>query len=167
MNPQWIVTGLARSRTAWLGALLATPKVPVYHDVMTYPPEGDLYAIADPSIATFESFHGIADGVPTVVVVRDVDQSFAAFAKAFDIEVDRRFRERMIKAFNGFCTNRPAMFVRYEALDNDQAVQAISEYLIGKSLDPRRLRTFQALNITEHVPKARARLAHPELRVVH
>jgi hypothetical protein len=160
---------MPRSRTAWLGALLATPKVPVYHDILTYPPEGELYAISDPTVAVMEPAHTIADGVPTVVVVRDAQASATALARAFDVAVDKPFLDRMTKAFYAFCTkSRPAMYVRYDALEHDEAIQAISLYLTDKEVDERRLATFRALHITEDVPRARTKLAaHPQLGLVH
>lgn len=167
-KPQWVITGLPRSRTAWLGALLATPKVPVYHDILTYPPEGEVYAISDPTVAIMEPMHKVADGVPLVIIVRDPEASFNAVETAFGVPIDKPFREKALKAFYAFAQpTRRAMLVKYEALEHDEVVQAISLWLTGKEIDERRLKTFQALHITEDAERARRAAAYPQLRVVH
>lgn len=115
------------------------------------------------------SMHAVADGVPLVVIYREPEESFDACAKAFGTPLDKPFRAKALSAFNAFCgSGRPAMYVKYAALDNDIALQAISVYLTGKEIDGRRLKTFQALNITENAPRAAARLAsYPQLGLVH
>ena len=169
-KPKWVITGLPRSRTAWLGALLATPKVPVYHDILTYPPEGELYAISDPTVAIMESMHAVADGVPLAIVVRDEQGAFDACEKAFGIPLDQPFRDRSAKAFYSFLARPRERFVmvKYEGLAENDVVQALSVYLTGKEIDDRRLNTFQALNITEDAGRAFKRHAsYPQLGVVH
>lgn len=141
----------------------------MYHDILTYPPEGEVYAISDPTIAIMESMHKVADDVPLVVIVREPDAAFDACAKAFGVPLDKPFREKALRAFYTFVQpTRRAMLVKYEALDHAEVVQAISLWLTGKEIDERRLKTFQALHITEDVPRAVARgAANPQLRVVH
>lgn len=139
----------------------------MYHDILTYPPEGNLYAISDPTIAIMESMHKMADGVPTVIIVRDEQESMAAFEKAFGLPMDKPFRDRTIRGFRAFVVpTRPAMLVKYEALEHDEVVQAISVYLTDREIDERRLKTFRALHITEDVPRAKL-ASYPKPGVVH
>lgn len=170
MKPKYVITGLPRSRTAWLGALCATPKTPVYHDITVYPPEGESYGIADPMIAASPRFHDLAEGVPVVVLWRDPDECYASLQRAYDVQIAKPIWDDMVKAFHAFCTKYPAMHTHVDTLDKPEAVDFLVERLTGAKPDPRRVATFQSLNITQHVGKAKALhgvSAHPELRVVH
>lgn len=140
----------------------------MYHDILTYPPEGDVYAISDPTIAIMEPMHSVADGIPVAIIVRDEAASMDALEKAYGIPLDKPFRDKAIKAFYAFMSRPRERFVlvKYEGLAENDVVQALSVYLTGKEIDNRRLKTFQALHITEDF--SRARLAsYPKLGVAH
>lgn len=140
----------------------------MYHDILTYPPEGEVYAISDPTIAIMEPMHRVADGVPVAIIVRDEEAAMAALEKACGVTLDKPFRDRAIKAFYDFLHRPRERFalVKYDALEHAETIQALSMYLTGKEIDERRLKTFQALHITEDMPRAKL-AANPQLRVVH
>ena len=139
----------------------------MYHDILTYPPEGADYAISDPTIAIMESMHKVADDVPLVVIVREPEAAFDACAKAFGVPLDKPFREKALKAFYAFVQpTRRAMLVKYDALEHEEVIQTISLWLTGKEIDERRIKTFQALNITEDRARAE-RVTRAALAVVH
>lgn len=140
----------------------------MYHDVLTYPPEGDEYAISDPTIACMKSMHAAADGVPTVIVVRAPEEAFKALEAALGARLEKPFLERLEADFRAFCApTRRAMYVSAGVLDSPEVIQAISLYLTGKEQSERRINTFQALNITEDFERAYRRTAYPKLGVVH
>lgn len=166
-KPKFVITGTPRSRTAWLGALLATPECPVYHDIKTYPQsmEGD-YAIADPSISAFPALWALAEGVPVVVLHRPVDEVKVSLTRAYGLEMDDRLFAKLIAHHIQFCRSHAAMHVIWSSLDDSVVVQAVARFLTGKELNAKHIETYQALNITQHVRKAVARMPHPKLRLV-
>lgn len=171
LKPKFVITGLPRSRTAWLAALLSTPKVPVYHDVLTYPP-GDaapVYGVSDPCVALFDHLHHVADDVPTAIVLRGADDALKAAIAEFGDSAIKAFWPKYLESFYRFAARRagkPTALVNFDALDDFDVVQVLHQFLTGRDLDRPRFDIFSRLRITEDIPKAQ-RVSDPQLRVVH
>lgn len=163
-QPKFVITGLPRSRTAWLGALLATPAVPVYHDLRTYPPTGTHYGVSDPMLAATPDGDSIPAGTPCVFMFRPPQEAKAALERAYGVELDTKIWSAMVDRSNDFISKHRPLVVMLPGLQDSGVLQVISRHLTGKPLDQRRIDTFQALKITQHSTKALA--AYPELRLV-
>lgn len=163
-QPKFVITGLPRCRTAWLGALLATPAVPVYHDLRTYPPAGTLYGVSDPMLAATPDGDALPSDIPCVFIFRPPQEARAALERAYGVPLDNAIWQRMVDKSSAFISKHRPLLLMLPGLQDSEVLQVVSKHLTGKPLDQRRIDTFQALKITQHTTKART--AYPELRLV-
>lgn len=170
MNSRFLVTGLPRTRSAWIAALLTAHGAPCLHEpAVAYGRRVSLKEIFD------DGYRGIVYpcagleygaelpaafmGHPVVVVDRDPHESRAELEKwssmTFD---DAKWREAVAAnetVIRGFDARR----VRYADLDKFEIVDRMVRYLTGDSLDPRIFKLFDSLDVQQHKGKALQQLS--------
>lgn len=161
MKPFCIVTGLPRSRTAWLANLLTTDLTIVFHDSPVVP-RGTFKQVgfAGPELVTqYGKFRDMFPSCPWLVIRRKPDEALAAFKKwAGDLlpqdDVMESFWRERVKVFDELCTKPGVETVPYAALDDVNTIREIWKMLLPDiAFDSERAKMLQDLNIQQHLTK--------------
>lgn len=160
----FLVTGLPRSRTAWLAALFNAVGFETIHDwAATFGSWSQFKrwyvgnrgwcdpcaACAHPGLTL-----KLMEGHNIVVVARDPKQSAASLALAQP--GDERIFGIVQRNYEQFARDARALVVDYDSLDYYMGVARVVEYCTGAILSRELYRTFNMLKIEQHTEKARA-----------
>lgn len=173
---RFCITGLPRSRTAWLAALMCAHGVETLHE---YPPFFEtleelrawLYA------GTAAEPHGYVDGFsliyhaplvklhfadsPIVIIVRkpaDVRRSWEAWDGPIDDEVFAAVMRRAIRFATENAGTPNVIVVPYEQLEQYQAVNRLVQHCTDRPLKYRTWQLFHRLKIELHKDKCGPRV---------
>jgi hypothetical protein len=176
---RFCITGLPRSRTAWLSALLCAHGIETLHERAPF--FADLEGLREWLYAgTAESPHGYVDGLaiihnaalvkqhfadcPIVVIRRDAADARRSW-EAWDRAPisDEAFAEAMAKV-SGFCEEAAVranvLIVPYAELESYEAVNRLVMHCTGRPLKVRTWQLFHRLKIEVH----RAKFEQPPSR---
>lgn len=166
---RFCITGLPRSRTAWLAALMCAHGIETLHE---YPPFfADLDELGEWLYAgTDENPHGYVDGFsiihhaallkrhfadcPIVVIQRnpvDVRRSW----EGWDGPITDEVFETVLATVDEFCREAApnVLLVPYEALDDYRGVNRLVLHCTARALKPRTWQLFHRLKIELHKAK--------------
>lgn len=178
MNAPYFITGLPRSRTAWLANLLTWGESFCWHEasaaggltvegmweVMKGAPRGMRYVgNSDPNLGLMAN--ELLEGFPEsrfVVVLRDVDECATGMMKAMvqerlkavDASKLRDLLNRLLwgLASFGFLPKERLLHVRYEDLDREEMVRAVWEFCVPEMAFPReRHEMLQGMRVTQRM----------------
>ena len=158
----FLITGLPRSRTAWLSAVLTAHGAPCTHDgIVNDIPEG--WGLSDPAAACVfphRALELVGDN-PIVVIFRDENVAMASFAYEFG-ELTDEARESMLRAWRLFMDfveyDKRTLFVNFCDLKDNQVVSTVIEYCTGSPSSHDIIEAFQLLKITQRPGPAQERL---------
>lgn len=174
MSANYLITGLPRTRSAWLAALLGSLEVPCYHDTLTtFGGLGEFATAADdpkhefglscPGAAcVFPDFaaHVFRDK-PIVFIARDPDDAFNSASKFLGSPFPEwKTVMRNSADFLAITTSRPMgiMAVEFQQLEDFNVVSKIHEYCTGKPLPKSRFNVFNDLSVEQNLYKVVRRL---------
>lgn len=159
-----MVTGLPRSRTAWLAALLTAHGAPCCHEAaIGYRRQvalAEIFAdgyrgISDPGAAIIygrEALLGAFTDCPVLVVKRDTLDAQLALEKALGRPVENF--QRVVDSIAWVEEKLNPLVVDFRRLDDPIAVDQIVQHLTGIPLDEKIFRLFDTLRVEQHIPKA-------------
>lgn len=169
MKTPFFITGLPRSRTAWLANLFTTDTTICYHD---RPFESKLCNREDKKVGfscseiiwSYQSIHYEFPTARWLVVVRDGDDSLRSFKRfASKNKMDTEERSDLTDNWKGRCQfiseilREPCVFgIHYEELENEWAVRRAWELLVEAEFDSERFHLLQELRVEQHFDKALA-----------
>ena len=170
---RFCITGLPRSRTAWLAALMCAQSVETFHE---YPPFFDTLADLGAWLmaGTVDDPHGYVDGFaiihhaplvstyfrdnPIVIIQRDVAEvrrSWEAWEGPISDEIFANVIARS-KKFAIENAHKPnVMVVKYADLDSFPVIDSIVRHCTGRPLKFRTWQLFHHLKIELHREKTR------------
>ncbi len=168
MGARFLVTGLPRSRTAWMAALLTAHGFPCLHE-----PEITLGPITEIRRIFDLGWRGISDpacylkwpdqierdfiGRPCLVVERNPDEAKASF-ECYVGEPVKNWG-----AFTGslaiFRGKFDPLVIDFRDMDNADTMDMAVKHLTGSPLNRRTFSLFRDLRIEQHLDKAKAALA--------
>lgn len=165
MNPPFFITGLPRSRTAWLAAWLTTDSAICYHDPQGVTLEelqaanpGRRVGISGPETCLLWEQYPEA---PWVIVRRESQAALRAFMEvAFDRlkvsdEALAQFWDGRLQLLNRM-QGKHTLVVEFDELNREEWGKAIWEHIHPQSpFDSERWRLFNGLNIQQELRKDR------------
>ena len=149
MSNVTFITGLPRSRTAWLGTYAMAHGAIVVHEPLRFcPPEHleDVFSVVEGAPLVFAGYDLIAnydklkDMGRWLVVQRDLEEVVVSAAEKFEEDPDLLDTSQV---HLDSATMDGAMFVDYETLDDLEIMQQVHEYIVPHS--PFSLRKFLTL----------------------
>ena len=160
----FFLTGLPRSRTAWLANLFTTGEIFCWHDALLLcGSPADLpqllrknAPIGDSDSALILFYPDVAEmfpGSPWVIVERDPQDAFDSLVKRFGHDVSRGGWPMLIAAMQTIPKDDPNVLrVRYEELNDVEVVRRIWEHCVpAVEFDERRWALLKRLNV-ERIP---------------
>lgn len=166
---RFLVTGLPRSRTAWLAAVLTAHGFPTLHDPVIvygrYPTLEEMtddgwQGLSDPSAPMvlgarlYEHFRG----KPVVVVRRDPEDSRKALERYTGTQIPDY--APAVSALAEVEARMSHKVVEFGDLDQMSVVASAVLHLTGRHIDDLVLRLFDTLKIEQHIGKAHDRIGH-------
>jgi len=169
MSNQFIITGLPRSRTAWLSALFCDRDVVCFHELINKFASLELMkeyidslhykyvGISDSSIGIRKNFY--IDNfkyVPFLIIKRDKDEVVKSFSKVSGLTQKQNAETiNLIESgINEIKQNCDFLEVEYNDLNNEETLKLIFEYCAPEiNFDRNKLSIFQNLSITQHRAK--------------
>jgi hypothetical protein len=151
----FFVTGLPRSRTAWIANLLTTDTTICYHDVpfsIGAVGGGKVIGFAGPQTCTqFTDVTRFFPSAPWLIVLRDRDEALRSLKK-FTPVPDDYWNDRC-HLISALCAKHQAMTVNFDELDNEEVVRGAWAHLLpGIPFDVERFNLLCTMNIQQQLP---------------
>lgn len=164
MRTPFFITGLPRSRSAWLANWLTTDASLVYHDVplpMDLRGEWRQVGFSGPELAVeYEMINRLYPGARWVVVLRneaDAKAAFIRWAGAYlggaEAAFEAVWKER-VAAIARLTTQLNVRTVPFEQLDDPVTARGLWEYLLpDQAFDADRWRVLNEMNVQQMLQK--------------
>lgn len=159
MNGVFFITGLPRSRTAWLAAWLTLGSVMCWHDKKFSPElvhKDRRTGFSGPELVDqFEVLSKQFPHAPWIVVLRNAEQAMAGFMRVaagkfsprFDIE---KFWEQRCFRLANICEKPNVHPVRFDDLDSEHVARFVWDTCLpGIDFDRQRWELFNSLRICQ------------------
>lgn len=158
----FFVTGMPRSRTAWMAAWLTTDNTFCFHDVMTRPH----LDLSGPGSCKYVGYSGPEvclearkySGIPCVTIHRSKEQALASFLKIVKQHPEVKLTEKEIAQWwderETLLGGLPGKHVSFDLLNNESTMRNLWNYLMpGIPFDAARYRLMNSFNITQDTRK--------------
>lgn len=160
MKKPFIITGLPRSRTAWLANLFTTDRTICHHDCAfsfeAIPDNDKIVGFSGPQLCL--QFTEVANYFPTapwLVVIRDGNDSLASFKKLAEPEItvtDKWWADR-VHLISQICARYQVEVIRFDDLDNEREMRLAWAHLLpGIDFDVDRYKMLCKLNVQQEKP---------------
>lgn len=163
---RFFLTGLPRSRTAWLAALFSTGESICWHDALLLCRSvGDLPKLfgsvrcAGDSDSGLILFHSdvvtLFPDAPWVVVERDPDEAFRSMVARFGRDLSNGGWPLLVAALRRIPRDDSVLRVRYEDLDEVRVMRKIWKHLLPSTkFDEARWRFLKRVKVERIPPKS-------------
>lgn len=160
MNP-FFVTGLPRSRTAWLANLFTTDQTICWHDrrfeeALTINPKR--VGFSGPELVTqFEHIRELFPKSPWLVVLRNADEALTSFKLAAGDLLPQddlllKFWKDRCHLLSQICTHANVTTVAFSELNNEEVIRAIwARILPDIAFDVQRWEMLSKLNVQQTI----------------
>lgn len=164
----YLITGLPRSRTAWLAAAVGCDDHPCLHEGLVLGVDGlGQWMDENPTGGDSDSglpmfWRKLAFPYRLVIVRRDPEEAARSYAKAagFDLTLARLAISNLSESLDEWALAKNHLAVDYKTLSNNATVAAIIEFCTGRKADMSRLAVLQGLQIEQRGLKSLADRAH-------
>lgn len=158
----YLITGLPRTRSAWLAALFSSDALPCFHEAPASPDTIDTskpFGLCDPSAACLYPHHAlkIFSGKTIVVVLRGA----ASARESLEVLLGQKASawDAIEERYNHFLANAPNVrTVPFGGLSDFGTVRQLYREVRGRNLSRVRFDLFDGLLIEQDLAKAAARV---------
>lgn len=157
----YLITGLPRTRSAWLAALLSSDDFPCFHEHVPFTAQKRAFGLCDPGAACCypNAALNLWAERKVVIVVRNDDEAQRSLKAWLGVQHLPNW-STVLNAYRYFLSEATAPFlVHYQQLADPNAVAVLYQRLIGRELTDERWHLFEGLNVQQHLPMAQARAA--------
>lgn len=153
----FFITGLPRSRTAWLANLLTTDTTICYHDQpfdMDKVENGKVVGFSGPQVCLqFDEVRWIFPSAPWLIVLRDQSEALASFQRLVPvIGVPGAYWEGRCQLITDLCSRWQARTVAFNALDDETEMRLVWAHLLpGIPFDAQRFELLKSFNVQQKI----------------
>lgn len=168
----FLITGLPRSRTAWLSVAATTTFSICHHEpwdrMLSWEGAEGIWArsgfghvgIADSALGFHLGVFLDRVGPRVLIVERDIREVEASLAAAFPDLRRTNYCDLLAARLRPYRDHPQVKTVRYDDLDDrDTVIDCLKHLIPGMNFAPSRIAELQKMNIQVHAPAFRARLA--------
>jgi len=152
----FVITGLPRSRTAWLANLFTTDTTICYHDrpfTLDLADSGKVVGFSGPQLCLqFDEIVRFYPTAPWLIVLRDQDEARKATAEFTEIP-DEWWQSRCHLIYD-LCAKWQSQTVNYVELDDAKAMRTVWAHLLpGIPFDEERFNLLKNLSVQQRIPQ--------------
>lgn len=151
----FFVTGLPRSRTAWLANLLTADTTICFHDVpfsIGAVDNGKVVGFAGPQVCTqFTEVCRFFPHAPWLIVLREQSEALEAVRRcAPNVVVPEDYWKGRCHLISALCAKHQAMTVKFDELDRESVIRPVWAHLLpGIPFDSQRFDLLCKMNVQQ------------------